>query len=356
MRHSMLFAGDLNLMAVNDPTVPFRRVTAELNEADVLFGNLECCLYQPSVQRSLTDEGFYAPPAAGRALSMAGFDVVGNANNATFGTEALRATLRELDSLGIAHTGAGENEMEARAPVIIEKKGLRFGFLQRTSAFFQANHEAGEHSPGVATVRGHTAYRLPLYRTRPGVPIVDRPGAPPEILTWTDPQYLAKYRDDVAALRKRADVVVASHHWGLFDEVLAYMSEIAHAAIDEGADIVVGHGPHQVLPVEVYKGKPIFYGLGSLSFHTGHRGRIHGNWVGMMARVALEDARPQRVSLRFVRHNSQNETTLHAANEETEVLAKLSQRSAQYGARLDIDGLEVLVTAQPASAPAVAQH
>ena len=50
------------------------------------------------------------------------------------------------------------------------------------------------------------------------------------------------------------------------------MTEIGHAAIDAGADIVIGHGPHYSLPVEVYRGKPIFYGLGSFSFHTGHAG------------------------------------------------------------------------------------
>ena len=53
------------------------------------------------------------------------------------------------------------------------------------------------------------------------------------------------------------------------------MTEIAHAAIDAGADIVMGHGPHYSLPVEMYKGRPIYYGLGNLSFHTGHVGRKH---------------------------------------------------------------------------------
>jgi poly-gamma-glutamate synthesis protein (capsule biosynthesis protein) len=55
-------------------------------------------------------------------------------------------------------------------------------------------------------------------------------------------------------------VLVASCHWGLGKDVLQYMTEIAHAAVDAGADIVVGHGPHYSLPIEVYKGKPIFYG------------------------------------------------------------------------------------------------
>ena len=55
------------------------------------------------------------------------------------------------------------------------------------------------------------------------------------------------------------------------------MQEIAHAAIDAGADVVMGHGPHHPLPIEFYRGRPVFYGLGSFSFHTGHLGMAHGN-------------------------------------------------------------------------------
>ena len=64
-------------------------------------------------------------------------------------------------------------------------------------------------------------------------------------------------------MRKEVDIVVASCHWGLWQEVLQYMTDIAHAAIDAGADVVMGHGPHFSLPTELYKGKPIFYGVGS---------------------------------------------------------------------------------------------
>ncbi len=93
------------------------------------------------------------------------------------------------------------------------------------------------------------------------------------------------------ACAARADIVVASHHWGLHQDVLQYMTEIAHAAVEAGADVVIGHGPHYSLPVEVYKGKPIFYGLGSFSFHTGHGGLKHGDWVGMLARVVIESGK-----------------------------------------------------------------
>ena len=146
-------------------------------------------------------------------------------------------------------------------------------------------------------IRGHTAYQVPVHKTRPEIPPMNRPGIPPIVVTWADRAYLRAFAEDIAALRRAADIVVASCHWGLGEEVLDYMSEIAHAAIDAGADIVIGHGPHYSLPVEVYRGRPIFYGLGSFSFHTGHGGRRHGDWIGMMAKVETGRGRGRRGAL-----------------------------------------------------------
>jgi len=343
MRRTLILTGDVNLMNVTDPAVPFARVLDTLRTADALFGNLECCLYDAAPERSLADEGFYAPRAMGHALTLAGYRALGMANNVTYGAGAISSSVAELDRLGIAHTGAGANSQQAREPALIECNGLRVGFLQRTSVYWPTNHEAGERSPGVAALRGHTAYQLPLHKTRPEIPPANRPGVPPEILTWADPAYLAQYCDELAALRRRADIVVASHHWGLHEEVLQYMTEIAHAAIDAGADIVAGHGPHFSLPVELYRGKPVFYGLGNFSFHTGHGGRKHGDWVGMMARVTFEEREIARVAFRFVRHNERNETLLPPMGEEQEMLARLTERSARFGTRLALEGDEAVV-------------
>jgi len=339
MQRSLLFTGDINLMNVTDPGVPFARVGDALRAADVLFGNLECCLYDAGA-RSQTDEGFYAPLAAGRALKLAGYHALGNANNVNYGADAIRSSLAELDRLGIAHTGAGNNAQEARAPAIVEVKGIRVGFLQRTSVYWPTNHEAGDHSPGVAALRGNTAYQLPLHKTRPEMPPANRPGVPPVVVTWAEPRYLAQFKAEVEELRKRVDVLVASHHWGLKEEVLEYMTEIAHAAIDAGADIVIGHGPHYSLPVEIYRGKPVYYGLGSFSFHTGHGGLKHGNWVGMLAHVVLDGRELKRASFRFVRHNDANETVLSAMREEGETLEKLRKRSAPFTTAIEVEADE----------------
>jgi poly-gamma-glutamate synthesis protein (capsule biosynthesis protein) len=172
---------------------------------------------------------------------------------------------------------------------------------------------------------------------------MNRPGIPPVVVTWADSDHLLEFSRDVAALREHADVVVASCHWGLHKDVLAYMRDIGHAAIDAGADVVIGHGPHYSLPVEVYRGKPIFYGLGSFSFHTGHGGRAHGDWIGMMARARFDGARLVGAEFRFVRHNDRNETVMCALAAEHAELDDIAQRSGTYGTRLKADGDDVLV-------------
>ena len=309
--HTLILTGDVNLMNVDDPAVPFARVRDMFCAADMVFSNLECCLYRPPQGHSFHNEGFFADPASGgAALRLAGIGAVGIANNVNYGEAAILGSIARLDALGIPHTGAGANLAAARAPVVTERGGLRFGFLQRSSVYWPTNHEAGPHDAGIAVIRGHTAYQVPLHKIRPDLPPMNRPGIPPVIITWADAAYLRAFADDVAALRAQANVVVASCHWGLHKEVLAYMQEIAHAAVDAGADIVMGHGPHYALPVEVFRGKPIFYGLGSFSFHTGHGGRAHGDWIGMMAHARFDGARLVEAGFRFVRHNERNETVV----------------------------------------------
>ena len=341
----IILTGDVNLMNVTDPVAPFARVASELRATDVVFSNLECCLYDPPRGQSVDTEGFYASSAiGGEALKRAGIQAVGIANNVNYGEAAITASIARLDELGIRHAGAGANRAAARAPVILERGGVRVGFLQRTSVYWPTNHEAGDNATGVAVIRGHTAYQLPLHKTRPEIPPCNRPGLPPIILTWADPRYLQWFKDDVAALRARADIVVASCHWGLHQEVLQYMTEIAHAAVDAGADIVIGHGPHFSLPVEVYKGKPIFYGLGNFSFHTGHGGRKHGDWVGMLARIALEGKTLRSATFQFVRHNDANETVPCALANEEAALDDIKKRSAPFGTRLTPQGDQVSIT------------
>lgn len=341
MAATMILTGDVNLMNVADPTVPFALVEGELRAAGVAFSNLECCLYAPPAGHSWEREGFFADPiAAGEALTCGGIAAVGLANNVNYGETAILSSIDRLDRLGIAHAGAGADRQAAHAPAIVARDGLRFGFLQRSSVYWPTNHEAGETAPGIAVLRGHTAYQVPTHGSRPPA---NRPGVPPKIVTWADPEDLRRLAADIAALRALADVVVASFHWGLHREVLQYMTEIGHAAIDAGADLVIGHGPHYALPVEVYRGKPIYYGLGSFSFHTGHGGVAHGDWLGMMARVSWGGGAVENAGFQFVRHDAQNRTVPRTPAEEAAAFDEIARASAAFGATLAADGDRVSI-------------
>jgi poly-gamma-glutamate capsule biosynthesis protein CapA/YwtB (metallophosphatase superfamily) len=331
---TMILTGDVNLMNVDDPAVPFARVRDEFRSADMVFSNLECCLYDPPRGHAVENEGFFASPASGEALRSAGIGAVGIANNVNYGEAAITGSISRLDELGIPHTGAGANAAAARAPLVVVRNGVRYGFLQRSSVYWPTNHEAGANSTGIAVIRAHTAYQVPMHKTRRDIPPMNRPGIPPVIITWADADYLRAFTEDIAALRLQADIVVASCHWGLHKEVLGYMREIGRAAIDAGADLVVGHGPHYSLAVEAYRGKAIFYGLGSFSFHTGHGGRKHGDWIGMMVRAGVTGRAISGVGFQFVRHNDANETVPCALASEGAELDDIARRSGEYGTRL----------------------
>lgn len=343
MQHTLALLGDINLMGVTDAAVPFRKVRETMATADCRFANLECCLYEQPTAHELHDEGFFAAPAAGEALKLIGMDAIGNANNVNYGADAIRSSCAVLKSLGIPNTGAGVDRASAYAPVIVERKGVRYGFLQRTSVYWPTNHEAGENAPGVAVLQGHTAYQPMFSKIRPDLPPANRPGVPPAIITWADHRSLARFTDDVARLRAQCDILTASHHWGLFEEVLDYQVEIAHAGIDAGADVVIGHGPHYSLPIEMYRGKPVFYGLGNFAFHTGHRGRKHGNWIGEAARLTYEDLQLRRVAIRLVRHNEANETYFSDPAEEGAALGRLQALCDRFGVKLTPRGEELVI-------------
>jgi poly-gamma-glutamate capsule biosynthesis protein CapA/YwtB (metallophosphatase superfamily) len=95
------------------------------------------------------------------------------------------------------------------------------------------------------------------------------PGSPLDIDTVPDAAQLERALADIRRARADADAVIASWHWGVsmgYQHLVPYQIELAHAAIDAGADVVVGHHPHLIQPIEIYKGKPIAYCLGHCGF------------------------------------------------------------------------------------------
>ena len=115
----LILTGDVNLMNVTDPATPFTRVREEFRAADMVFSNLECCLYAPPQAQSFYNEGFFADPVIGSdALLGAAIGAVGIANNVNYGEAAILSSIARLDAAGIPHTGAGATIGAATAPAI----------------------------------------------------------------------------------------------------------------------------------------------------------------------------------------------------------------------------------------------
>ena len=182
------------------------------------------------------------------------FDAVTMANNHSYdsGPDALIDTRTLFNSKGIQVTGAGRDLTEARKPAVVERNGVKVGYLGYTSVG-SPDSMAGPAKPGVVNIRIQTSYD-----TR-------GPHAPVRIRTEPNPDDLAMLLEDIRALRLRVDVVILAFHSGVIrlPRVISdYQVAVAHAAIDAGADLVVGHAPHIPKAIEVYNGKTIFYSLG----------------------------------------------------------------------------------------------
>jgi hypothetical protein len=232
------------------------RVQPVLDSVDMRFVNCMRTYSTRSVQHELAPQ-VGQPVAMADIFTLGGFDAVTMANNHSYdsGPDAMLDTRALLNSRGIQVTGAGQHLAEARQPAIIERNGLKVGYLGYCSVG-RPESAAGRHKPGIATVRVKTCYE-----TR-------GPHEPVRILTEPNPADLDMLIEDIQALRQRVDVVILAFHSGVIrvPRVISdYQVAVAHAAIDAGADVVVGHAPHIPKAIEVYKDKAIFYSLGVFS-------------------------------------------------------------------------------------------
>jgi len=259
----LALAGDIAIETA-DPVFVMGRVAPYFQNSAIAFCNCEW---------PLTDRGAPWPGKAGRvvrsrpdlvrAYTMCGFDVVSLANNhvMNYGAEGLLQTIEVLEAAGIAHCGAGADLAAAHRPAVVECNGRRYAFLSFTSVF-TPGFEAASDRPGMAVVRIDTSYRVPKR-------LHEVPGSPLEMDTTPNAEQVERACRDIARARAEADAVIVSWHWGVsmgYQHLVRYQVELAHAAIDAGADLVVGHHPHLIQPIELYKGKVIAYSLGQCGF------------------------------------------------------------------------------------------
>ncbi len=252
----VFLVGDLILDEPN-PDLLFDEVRDVLKTADVLVGQVEV----PHTNRGKESHfDIPAPPAKIEhldAIKNAGFHGITLAGNHFFdaGNDGVEDTINKLHSLNIKTSGAGMNLDEARSPAIFEKEDIKIGFLSYNCVGPKESW-ANEKKAGVAYVRVITHYELNNAN----------PGGKPEVFTFAEPVSLEMMQTDIENLKKQVDFVVVALHKGLVHtpiEIAMYERQVCKAAIESGADVIVGHHAHILKGIEFYKGKPIFHGLGN---------------------------------------------------------------------------------------------
>jgi poly-gamma-glutamate synthesis protein (capsule biosynthesis protein) len=207
-----------------------------LANADIAFGNLESPIVagEIPIRRGLVFRCLtrYVP-----GLVNAGFDVLSTANNHAFdqGREGIEYTLDYLDSQNIVAVGTRKRNDQTGFGRLVERKGVVVGFLAYSYAAF---NDGGTNQD-------------------------------PQVATWHDWEGVL---EEIGRLKEKAEILFVSIHAGgeYRRQPERRKKEFARAAIDAGADAVLGHHPHWVQPVEIYRGKPIFYSLGNFVFDQGH--------------------------------------------------------------------------------------
>jgi poly-gamma-glutamate capsule biosynthesis protein CapA/YwtB (metallophosphatase superfamily) len=247
---SLLAVGDIMLgdrtrrvLREKGADYPFAAVLPLLRRSEIVFGNLEGPFAGEAV-RADRNYSYRVNPKLATALLRANVNVVTLANNHLMdcGRAGVLETLDTLASAGVAAVGAAENQRTAHQPVIRQAGRWRVGLL---GYYWNRRTAATSDLPGSAM------------------------DAPEDL------------RADIGALRSQVDRVVVEFHWGIpyEREPLSEDRRKARLAVDCGADVVIGHHPHVIQPMEIYRGCPIFYSVGNFTFGSGNS-QAEGLMVG----------------------------------------------------------------------------
>jgi poly-gamma-glutamate capsule biosynthesis protein CapA/YwtB (metallophosphatase superfamily) len=219
---------------------PWTSVAPLLRRADVAFGNLECAISTRGfpVPKQFN---FRGPPASLRAMRrFAGFDVVNLANNhvGDYGTAAMLDTIKYTRRYGMLAVGAGGSLASASEPRVIKRLGLRIAFVGFSdilpASFFAGPNRAGTQQATTENIRA-----------------------------------------SVARAKRRADVVIATFHWGIERATVedARQRAFAAEALAAGATAVIGAHPHVLQPIRsVGPRRLVAYSLGNFVFGAGSPG------------------------------------------------------------------------------------
>jgi poly-gamma-glutamate synthesis protein (capsule biosynthesis protein) len=363
--------GSFTLVSTGDlaplhPLKDQRRETQEvwdyLRSVDLTMINLELPLTtvdQPA-DKAIT---LRADPGIAPSLREAGVDVATVANNHALdhGPEGLSETLDALESAGIAAVGGGANLAEALQPALLSVNGLLVAVFGLASTL-PPGYAAGPRRPGIAPIRVLSRFRID------STTLDEQPGMSPWVETEAVEEDVRQACDKIAAIRAEAALVVVQVHWGIpngwcaaFQGPLAdYQRPLAHALVDAGADLVVGHHPHTVHGVERYRRGLIAYSLGNFLFHSmGQNCKLTlaesyppynletlqtaEALETVLLEIRVEGGRMEKARFRPVRMNTFGEPGFMDVAEARAVLSRITTQSSPLGVSMEfLDGEAVV--------------
>jgi poly-gamma-glutamate synthesis protein (capsule biosynthesis protein) len=273
-----------------------------IRSTDAGFTNLEMLLHDYEGYPQAQSGGVWmrADPSMAKELAWAGIKMVARANNhaGDYSPESMRTTSKYLDQAGIVHAGVGENLQQAREAHYLETANGRVALISCASTFTPQSIAGKQRSdvggrPGLNPLRFNTRYfvdQATVDNLRKALTGLGLPGGGQQtaqvrfmgnlfvagnetrIEETPSSEDLKEITDSIKDARMQSDyVVVTIHaHEGGKDRTIPadFLPKFAHAAIDAGADMFVGHGPHVLRGIEIYKGKPILYSLGDFIFQN----------------------------------------------------------------------------------------
>ncbi|HEX8029539.1 MAG TPA: CapA family protein [Vicinamibacterales bacterium] len=279
----------------------FTRLFDMIRGADAAFTNLETLFHDYEMPPAHESGGTWmrTDPPIIKEITWAGFDLVSRANNhaGDFGTQGAQITSRYTREAGLVEAGVGNSLSEAREARFLETPRGRIALISAASTFTphsRAGNTRGDMParPGLSPLRFTTTYTVTPERLgdlrRVASELSGNPPATGDTLNFGGRRYVAgptpgthtqPNKQDVEEIARvvksaaaLADIVIVSlhcHESGANRSLPAdFIPIFAKAVIDAGADVFVGHGPHVLRGIEVYKGKPIFYSLGNFIFQN----------------------------------------------------------------------------------------
>jgi poly-gamma-glutamate capsule biosynthesis protein CapA/YwtB (metallophosphatase superfamily) len=326
--------GDISQVGpVTQPPAPsFEKVLAVVRRADFALANQEGTAFDYRSMPWITGSGMFPMDSGSpRDIKLMGVDMVTLANNhgGDYGTEALMENMRLIRAAGLAYVGAGKNLREARAASLVATPKGRVTVVAAAGTFkdgFAAvdGRRGGDpEKPGVSTVRTTIVQQVtgPEMRLLQQLDATRRQGSAAEDTTLPrqitvlgqtyqlgnapglsyriNPVDLREIMEAVHTAKQSSDFTIFTIHAHQSatggDDInpvpADYLVQLFHSVVDAGADVVAGHGNHLLRGIEIYKGKPIFYGIASFSF-SGRSGGV-GN-AGRGGQPAAPAAAPQQ--------------------------------------------------------------